>query len=675
MSSAIDSFIDHAVWNDTHRARLIPIGESAELTRFRAGQIIFNQFHPANQFSFLADGMIEHEARAQDDGEPWRMGRLSWRWAALGWSGFLPPYRNMTTARACTDTELVTWRHEDLANAFYADPSLAVSFFHMILASICRQFESIRDERGVYGSRMQIDELLLKPATPTHSRRFAPRLISVLRRSAFFEQFADNALEHLAGNATLRYVERGTQIVTQGAHVNNIGILATGRVACYFSSDADESYEIDRFRSIVPGSIVAGIPELDGSYRAEANAIATSDCWIYELPVGTVRTLLASDPEFGRSFMQRHLVRCAHLLAVARVPPSSLTEDRETAKIKSILSHYQTRVPVTSELHKIPHLLSHNLTVANALACLNTVAETGTYAERAVARSCSDALTGIQSELHFYRDVLDTYAQVANAPEETPAQTLRMSCDKSMSAAFEHLQSTVVGREYLPRDSGFITIINHLSCPAYYELPNEYHFSFDTAFVSALLGAHYGESPVRVVRESPNAEYGHNLFYSRLGHITVPTHESEIENVSPETLRALRREAFESLSRSGCDVLSRGGNLLICPEGQSQRASNSPAKFYSGAFRLALEADVEPYILPIALAGFDQRYKDSLLVAIIQKPFKVSEVMTAAGQTDLRQFLDSYRQTFAIAVREAQGLSRNVHSDLSDASRAARRSA
>lgn len=675
MRSAIDSFIDHAVWKDTHRARLIPMGESAETARFRAGQIIFNQFHPANQFSFLTEGTVEHEARAQDNVEPWRIGRLSWRWAALGWGGFLPPQRHMTTVRACTDVELITWRHEDLANIFYADPDLAVSFFHIILDSIGKQLDSIRSEREISHSRMPIDELLLKATNRAQPGRFAPGLINVLRRSPFFEQFDDDVLEHLAHDAQLRWVEKGTLIVAQGARVETISVLAAGNIACYFSNDDDELCGIDRYRSITPGSIVGGIPDLDRNYRAEANAIATSDCWIYELSVPSIKTLLVSDPEFGRSFMQRCLVRCAHLLAVARVPRDTPTEERETAKIKSILSQYQARIPVTSELHKIPHLLSHNLTVANALACLNTVAETGDYAERAVARSCSDVLSGVQSELHFYRDVLDTYAHVTSAPEETPAETLRKTCDEKMSIAFGHLESAVVGREHLPVDSGFITIINHLSCPAYYQLPNDYHFSFDTAFVSALLYARYHDSPVRVVRESPGVEYGHNLFYSRLGHITVPTHESDIENISPETLRSLRREAFESLSRQGREVLARGSNLLICPEGQSQPASNSPAKFYSGAFRLALEAEVEPYVLPIALAGFDRRYKDSRLVAIIQKPFRLSEAMAADGETDLRRFLDSYRQTFAIAVRDAQDLSRKPHDAIDSGDRAQRRTA
>ena len=46
---------------------------------------------------------------------------------------------------------------------------------------------------------------------------------------------------------------------------------------------------------------------------------------------------------------------------------------------------------------------------------------------------------------------------------------------------------------------------------------------------------------IRVVRESPEAEFGHNLFYRRLGHITVPTIESGLANVTEQEFAALRR--------------------------------------------------------------------------------------------------------------------------------------
>ena len=252
-------------------------------------------------------------------------------------------------------------------------------------------------------------------------------------------------------------------------------------------------------------------------------------------------------------------------------------------------------------------------------------------------------------------------AEGAGQAPETPAEELRSSCDERLACAFSHLRSEIHDLKHLPKTAGNIVVMNHLACPAYYELPNHYHFSFDTAFVSVLLNAFYGHSPVRVVRQSPGAEYGHNLFYSRLGHITVPTVESDIEAgieaPAPDELQRLRRESVELLFEDGAAALAAGRNLLVCPEGQSQTASNSPARLYSGAFRLALKAAEEPLIVPVAVAGFDTRYKDSKLVAVVQQPFRLSDAMDCLGTADLREFLDHFRRQFALAVHAAQSIS------------------
>jgi 1-acyl-sn-glycerol-3-phosphate acyltransferase len=157
-----------------------------------------------------------------------------------------------------------------------------------------------------------------------------------------------------------------------------------------------------------------------------------------------------------------------------------------------------------------------------------------------------------------------------------------------------------------------------------------------------------------VVRQSPGAEYGHNLFYSRLGHITVPTIESGLEAAGNEELDRLRRQAGEILFERGRATLTAGYDVLVCPEGQSQSASESPTRLFSGAFRLALKAEVEPLIVPVAIAGFDRRYKDSRLIAMVQPPFRLSAAMREAGTGDLREFLDDYRRQFRRAVLEAQ---------------------
>jgi CRP-like cAMP-binding protein len=658
MAASINHFLEHSVWSDTHRARLIPLGESAKVTRHAAGDLLFIQFHPADRLSLLCSGSVGHETSNEARGGAWAMGRVSWPWGALGWSGFLPPHRNATTARADTDVELLSWRHEDLARFFYADPMLAVNFFRIVLDSVRRQLEWVRDERLAARSQAAMrDPWPVVGETPAR-HRFAPRLITVLRRSAFFSQFDDAALERLAMGAVLARCEANTELIHQDGNADGLWILAAGNAVTYFSADEGDAERVDRFRTVSEsGGILAGIPTIDGGYVAETNVIATSPCWFYRVSAEAIEEIVTEDPEFGRSFMQRHLARLAHLISAARLPRPDAETEPEITAVKAILEQNQGRIPVTSELHKVPHLLNHRLTVANALACLNTVRETGRYQERAISRTCVDLLGGIRAELHFYRDVLAAYTRVADAPGDTDETLLRALCDEDLARAFGHLRTEIHGLDNLPRRPGNVVIVNHLSCPAYYELPNGYHFSFDTAFVSVLLSACYGASPVRVVRQSPGAEYGHDLFYGKLGHITVPTLDSGIEAQAPGELEKLRRESARLLLVRGRELLARGENVLICPEGRSQAAADSPARLHSGAFRLALAAKPEPWVVPIALAGFDGRYKDAKLVAIVQEPLRLSESMRRSGE-ELRAFLDRYREVFVLAVREAQRMSR-----------------
>ena len=542
------------------------------MPRRASGDLLFKRFHPADQFLLLCSGSVGHETSAETEGESWPMGNVSWLWAALGWSGFLPPQRYGTTARAHGPVELLRWQHEDLARIFYSDPLLAVSFFRIVLDSVRRQFEWIRAERLAAQTGGFVHHRPPARSDAGSSESFAPGLNSALRRSAFFQRFDDAILRRLAAGAE-----------------------------SFFSARSDAGQRLVRFVSLpARGGIAAGIPSSTSGFRAEATVRAISSCWFYRIPTDSIEDLITSNPEFGRSFMQRQLARLAHLVTAARLPRPRPDEEPEIVALKSVLQQNQARIPVTSELHKVPHLLAHRLTTESALGCLDALRRKGSYAERAIARICADALAGIQAEVRFYGDVLDAYAAVIDAPEDVQPAALRQRCDEIMARAFGHLSTEIRGSEHLPGSPGNIFIINHLCCPAYYQLPNDYHFSFDTAFVSVLLTTYYGEA------------------------------------------------------------LGRGENVLICPEGQCQKSANSPARFYSGAFRLAQKAATEPWIVPIAIAGFDRRYKDVRLVAHVQAPFRLSEAMARLGTDDLREFLDRYRAVFAAAVSEAQRSSRRA---------------
>ena len=667
MRQAIDDFLQLPVWNMLNRGRLIALAEAATERRLPASTFVTRQFYPAEYFMFLYSGAVQHQIEPDRGGHLVQLSPLSWRWAPIGWSGFLASGRHTTTVMVEADAVCLCWSHATLANCFYADPEIAVRFLRLVVNGMRRQ---VIDARDIYLSDHLEWRRPYAPYTDTQeppARPLAPTCLNVLRRSSFFGVFDDATLTQLAEGAVLNYFAPGQAIVDQDAPVDGVWVLATGEAqACFCRVDrAPSQDEFVAYRSLLdPGEVIAGLPGDIGPERSEARVDAGQRCHVYQLARERLAALAQSNPEFGRTLMQRSLAHVANHFSAISIHHAAGVEDPELDAVRRLLDHNGPRLRVTSELHKLPHLLRDRLTIGNAFACLNTVRQTGSYVEQSMAGLCQDLLVGMRAELYFYRDVLDTYDAVVHAPPLTSPAALRHLTDEGLQRAFGHLDCRIAGWENLPDTPGHIFMLNHLACPEYYAFPNNYHFTFDTAFVSAMiLYPRYGESALRVVRRSPGIEFGHDLFYSRLGHPSVYTEESGLEEWDEEVANQMRQQATGRFIAEAQSHLQQRRNLIICPEGSSQRAAASPARFRSGAFRVAAGVDPEPFIVPIALANFDQRYKDYPLAAIIKAPFRLSEVLPTVDFASLRLFLDQFRETYRAYIAEARALAARSRPD------------
>lgn len=634
LNAVLDELADHSAWADIQRTRLAPLFERARLVEVESDETLFQQYHPAKAFYFLAAGELQHHGAAGLPGDTLAFGPTSHAFAPVGWSGFLTPQRYGTTVVASADATLIGWDQEVLAECFYQDPELAVRFFDLVLAGVTRQVVALRERR--------VDELGLSYASkpvPVDPGRLplVGSAQATLRRSAFFARFDEAAIARLAEHAEPLPFGAGDDICAQDADLGGLLVLARGRAELTF--DAAERRLPFRTMERQIG-VIGGLPAAARTYIAEASVTAQSSCWAYRLPVPALRAQFADDPEFGRVFQQRQLARLSSLLAALRVVSNRQTADPEAAAVASLIANRQTRLPVTSALYRVPHLLANKLTLANAFATLATVNATGRYDERLVAGQCQSLTRTLAAEHAFFQTILETCETVISAPETESSAAIRNACDQRVGEAFDCLETEITGSNHLPDSPGHVFVLNHLACPAYYELPNRYHFSFDTAFVAMLLFRHYGNSALRVIRESPDAEFGHNLFYRRLGHLTVPTVESGLETLSEQQLAAERRAAGQRFIDSAAAALAAGINVVICPEGQSQPVERSPAHFHSGAFRLASAAGA--WVVPVCLAGFHRRFKDGPLLAEILPPLAAED---AAGTP--RQLADECRRRMA----------------------------
>jgi CRP-like cAMP-binding protein len=192
MAGDIDRLLRHPVWRSTNLSRLIPLADSARELDVATDEVLFRRFHPAQDFYLLSAGEIAHET--EDDASAIPTDSVSWPWAAIGWSGFLSPQRYTTTARATGPVRLLAWRHDDLATCFYADPGIAIAFLKVVVDSVWCQLEAARVARLAAVPASDIAAAMRAPSGEPSTRRFVPSALSILRRSAFYEQFDDSSL-------------------------------------------------------------------------------------------------------------------------------------------------------------------------------------------------------------------------------------------------------------------------------------------------------------------------------------------------------------------------------------------------------------------------------------------------------------------------------------------------
>ncbi len=643
----LDTMARHRVFAKLSPHRLIALLESADVQTYESGELVFEQFHPATTFYLLFEGAATEERQGADRTKPVSGVATDWPEAAVGWSGFLPPYRYGSTMRAAETLTALCWSHEALASHFYADPELGICFYDLVLDSVGKAFERFRLRR------MQSSRVFFEPPAAGEAGARRPvvgRADSCLQRSAFFAAFDDEAIEALSGIAVLESFAAGDNVVREGDDTGGLLLLATGRCSLAFEDKGSEG--LRPFRRVRDRSaIVAGVPNADGEFLAEAGVWAETDCWFYRIPAKPLRQLQMSDPEFGRAFQHRLLMRIAGLIGAVELIQDEASAEPEIAAIVATLANNQARLPVTSNLFKLPYLLRNQLTVGNAFATLKHVQETGAYHERLLAAQCREMADNLAAEHAFYQAIVQATDEVSSIDDSVTPEDARMLCDRLVTEAFEHLDCRVDNLERLPERGGYILIINHMQCPEHYMLPNGYHFSFDTAFACSLIWQRRGKSAVRVVRESPGAEFGHNIFYRKLAPIIVPTVESGLQSMSEEAFIEARREAGRRFGQEGKKILAAGTPLLICPEGQSQPEAESPGHFHSGAFRLALDAGCP--IVPVALAGFGRRYKDGPLVASVGELVHVPKAL-AGDSAALRDWIGRFRDDFANEVRKAR---------------------
>lgn len=216
----------------------------------------------------------------------------------------------------------------------------------------------------------------------------------------------------------------------------------------------------------------------------------------------------------------------------------------------------------------------------------------------------------------------ELYTKITGSDFSTPQQA-RNACASFCLDLFNEVDFELIGSEHLPEKGGNLFLYNHLHNPIQYALEDNFHITLDSHFLSAYLFDYYNDPGMRIVRYSLPHEKAHKKYYSPFDFIQVYA-----SGFRPHDLSQQMKVKSKSTFYSRClESLSKGQNLIVSPEGSSNRTEQSPSPFRFGAFKLAQLAGPELNVVPVVFTGFDKPMDRAAWKCAIKKPFRLGDVV------------------------------------------------
>ena len=143
----------------------------------------------------------------------------------------------------------------------------------------------------------------------------APDAVAALSASWFGAGLSPEAVARLAGAASIRDVEPGTELTREGQVTDALSIVLAGRVALRMLVPERGMVTI---LTVEPGDIV-GWSAIVPPHRGTATAIAIEPVRLLELPGDRLRALLRSDHALAASVYPRVLQAVSRRLSATRM--------------------------------------------------------------------------------------------------------------------------------------------------------------------------------------------------------------------------------------------------------------------------------------------------------------------------------------------------------------------
>lgn len=616
---------------------------NGELVKLSKGTMICHVHKKVEHIHWLIKGAVNFVV-ALNEGDPEvEVCQISEPYLPIGWNGLNPPGRHTKNILVVSEEALffkVKLADDQAFLSTITNTELHIHVcrkqFSLLKQAIVKQREVLPKKESIY--------------LPSHenyyeSSRQPRRAISDLfKRSPFLEPFEDADLAILTKYAIRRDYSINDIILSQDTFSDGLYILREGNIRI---QRFDEEHALSQW-PISDQGFVFGWPAIIGEQEF-CTAQAAQPSTVYFISTEHLKAIFEKDKDFALRFYLRLNWLVDNHINAAFIRFLSFYFNVNQLTIRYLIENYQTQIKASSKLHQIPHLLNSRTTNYLAFDILHELKENGSARERRIASICLDLLRIEKQEMDFLHQLQHIYETVTEQ-NNLKADETRKACALAVQKLCSYFKYKLEGWQNLPDTAGHIFIYNHLLNHPYYTLNNNFQITLESHFISGmLLDFKYGEPGIRTVRIGSTEEFAHQNYYEKLGYINVFTKESRYSTKEERT--AARSGFFETAKM----YLREGYNVIISPEGTSYRTEDDiPGEFKSGAFSLALQADNEPFIVPIVLLHFDKRIHEATKYCKILKPFKISEHPLFTGVERLQDFVSNYRLAFKQELEKAK---------------------
>ncbi len=145
-------------------------------------------------------------------------------------------------------------------------------------------------------------------------RKIRSDVRAALRACRLWRTASDEAVDDLAGRATVRDVARGTVLATEGEAAGSFGVLVTGKARVYYLGADGRQIT---FEVVETGQPIAAVAAMAGS-RYPANIETTTPATIAWLPQEALFDLLEREPRVARTIVSELAGRLVNFTAIVQ---------------------------------------------------------------------------------------------------------------------------------------------------------------------------------------------------------------------------------------------------------------------------------------------------------------------------------------------------------------------